>query len=98
MYRCGFAGSQQAYNRLFIVLYWVSDCLTNQRYLMGDSITEASVRLFTTLARFDSIYHAHFKCNRRKLSAVPLLWSYARDLFQTPCFGDTVDFGQVRHH
>ena len=69
-----------------------------QRYLMGDSITEADVRLFTTLARFDAVYHGHFKCNRQKLSEMPVLWAYARDLFQTPGFGDTTDFHQIKRH
>ena len=102
VYRCGFAGTQQAYeaayDRLFTALDWVSDRLTNQRYLVGDTITEADVRLFTTLARFDPVYHGHFKCNRCKLSEMPVLWAYARDLFQTPGFGDTVDFVQIKQH
>lgn len=102
VYRCGFAGSQQAYeaayDRLFAGLDWVSDRLAGQRYLSGDSITEADVRLFTTLVRFDPVYHGHFKCNRCKLSEMPVLWAYARDLFQTPGFGDTVDFDQIKRH
>lgn len=102
VYRCGFAGSQQAYDaaydRLFDALDWVSDRLAGQRYLVGDTITEADVRLFTTLARFDPVYHGHFKCNRSKLSEMPVLWAYARDLFQTPGFGDTVDFVQIKQH
>ena len=69
-----------------------------RRYLVGDSITEADVRLFTTLARFDAVYHGHFKCNRHKLTEMPVLWAYARDLFQTPGFGDTVDFAQIKRH
>ena len=72
--------------------------LTNQRYLVGDTITEADVRLFTTLARFDPVYHGHFKCNRHKLAEMPVLWAYARDLFQTPGFGDTIDFVQIKQH
>lgn len=88
VYRCGFAGSQdaydKAYDRLFTALDWLSERLENQRYLVGDTITEADVRLFTTLARFDPVYHGHFKCNRNKLSESPVLWAYARDLFQTP--------------
>ncbi|MFV0496186.1 glutathione S-transferase family protein [Mycobacterium sp.] len=102
VYRCGFAGSQQAYDtaydRLFAALAWVSDRLADQRYLVGDTITEADVRLFTTLVRFDPVYHGHFKCNRTKLSEMPVLWAYARDLFQTPGFGDTVDFVQIKRH
>ncbi|WP_236738564.1 glutathione S-transferase C-terminal domain-containing protein, partial [Mycobacteroides abscessus] len=69
-----------------------------QRYLVGDTITEADIRLFTTLARFDSVYHGHFKCNRSKLTEMPTLWAYARDLFQTPGFGDTIDFVQTKQH
>jgi putative glutathione S-transferase len=65
---------------------------------MGDTITEADVRLFTTLARFDPVYHGHFKCNRQKLTEFPALWAYARDLFQTPGFGDTIDFPQIKEH
>jgi glutathionyl-hydroquinone reductase len=102
VYRCGFAGSQDAYEaayeRLFTALDWVNARLRTQRYLMGDSITEADVRLFTTLVRFDPVYHGHFKCNRQKLSEFGALWGYARDLFQTPGFGDTVDFVQIKRH
>jgi putative glutathione S-transferase len=102
VYRCGFAGSQQAYesayDRLFTALDWLEERLTGRRYLVGDTITEADVRLFTTLARFDPVYHGHFKCNREKLSEFPALWAYARDLFQTPGFGDTVDFTQIKQH
>ena len=102
VYRCGFAGSQEAYDkaydRLFTALDWLSERLSGQRYLVGDTITEADVRLFTTLARFDAVYHGHFKCNRSKLSEMPVLWAYARDLFQTPGFGDTTDFAQIKQH
>ena len=91
-------GNVKAYDRLFTALDWVSDRLANQRYLVGDTITEADVRLFTTLARFDPVYQGHFKCNRSKLSEMPVLWAYARDLFQTPGFGDTVDFVQIKQH
>lgn len=102
VYRCGFAGSQQAYDkaysRLFTALDWLSERLVDRRYLMGDTITEADIRLFTTLARFDAVYHGHFKCNRQKLSEMPVLWAYARDLFQTPGFGDTTDFPQIKEH
>lgn len=102
VYRCGFAGSQHAYSaayhRLFAALDWVSARLARQRYLVGDTITEADVRLFATLARFDPVYHGHFKCNRRKLAEMEVLWAYARDLFQTPGFGDTIDFVQIKQH
>ncbi|MFF0229115.1 glutathione S-transferase family protein [Micromonospora sp. NPDC005252] len=102
VYRCGFAGSQEAYDkayhRLFDRLDWLTERLTDQRYLVGDTITEADVRLFTTLVRFDPVYHGHFKCNRQKLSEMPVLWAYARDLFQTPGFGDTIDFDHIKRH
>ena len=102
VYRCGFAGTQRAYDeayrRLFDRLDWLEQRLTSQRYLVGDTITEADVRLFTTLARFDPVYHGHFKCNRNKLSEMPALWAYARDLFQTPGIGDTLDFVHIKLH
>lgn len=102
VYRCGFAGSQEAYNkayqRLWDALDWVEERLATRRYLMGDHITEADVRLFTTLVRFDPVYFGHFKCNRQPLTTMPNLWGYARDLFQTPGFGDTVDFQQIKEH
>ncbi|VTR76852.1 glutathione S-transferase family protein [Cellulomonas hominis] len=102
VYRCGFAGSQEsydrAYRRLFSRLDQLSERLAGQRYLVGDTITEADVRLFTTLVRFDAVYHGHFKCNRSKLTEMPVLWAYARDLFQTPGFGDTVDFDHIKRH
>jgi glutathionyl-hydroquinone reductase len=102
VYRCGFAGRQssyeRAYDRLFNALDRLEERLTGRRYLVGDHVTEADVRLFTTLARFDAVYHGHFKCNRNKLVEMPALWGYARDLFQTPGFGDTIDFTQVKQH
>ncbi len=102
VYRCGFAGSQEAYDRAYTRLFdrldALSERLSTQRYLVGDTITEADVRLFTTLARFDAVYHGHFKCNRSTLSAMPVLWAYARDLFTTPGFGDTIDFPQIKEH
>ncbi|ROT32934.1 glutathione S-transferase family protein [Micromonospora sp. HM5-17] len=102
VYRCGFAGSQEAYtkayHRLFDRLDWLSERLERRRYLVGDTITEADVRLFTTLVRFDAVYHGHFKCNRQKLTEMPVLWAYARDLFQTPGFGDTIDFTHIKRH
>jgi glutathionyl-hydroquinone reductase len=102
VYEAGFAGEQrayeEAYTRLFERLDWLEERLSTQRYLVGDTITEADIRLFTTLVRFDAVYHGHFKCNRDQLVAFPALWAYARDLFQTPGFGDTVDFDHVKRH
>ncbi|MFE5615731.1 glutathione S-transferase family protein [Streptomyces sp. NPDC056524] len=102
VYKCGFARSQEAYGtayqRLWDRLDWLEERLTSRRYLVGDTITEADVRLFPTLVRFDAVYHGHFKCNRQKLTELPALWAYARDLFQTPGFGDTIDFDQIKAH
>ncbi|MEJ8640876.1 glutathione S-transferase C-terminal domain-containing protein [Streptomyces sp. MS1.HAVA.3] len=102
VYEAGFAGTQEAYAdayaRLFARLDRLSARLERSRYLVGDGITEADVRLFTTLVRFDAVYHGHFKCNRQKLAEMPVLWAYARDLFQTPGFGDTVDFEHIKRH
>jgi putative glutathione S-transferase len=102
VYRCGFASSQEAYDaaygRLWTALDWLEERLTHRRFLMGEGITEADVRLFTTLVRFDAVYHGHFKCNRQKLTELPALWRYARELFQTAGFGDTVDFDQIKQH
>ena len=102
VYRAGFASSQEAYEgacrRLFARLDWLSDHLSRHRYLVGDTLTEADVRLFPTLLRFDAVYHGHFKCNLLKLTEMPVLWAYARDLFQTPGFGDTVDFVHIKQH
>ncbi|UKD54549.1 glutathione S-transferase C-terminal domain-containing protein [Amycolatopsis sp. FU40] len=102
VYKAGFATSQEAYEEAYRALFsrldWLSERLAGQRYLVGDTITEADVRLFTTLVRFDAVYHGHFKCNRQKLTEMPVLWAYARDLFQTPGFGDTIDFGQIKEH
>ena len=102
VYRAGFAASQaayeHAYDALFARLDLLSARLADRRYLMGGSITEVDVRLFTTLVRFDAAYHGHFKCNRHKLSELPVLWAYARDLFAQPGFGDTVDFDHIKRH
>ncbi len=102
VYKSGFASSQaaheEAYDVLFARLDWLEERLTNQRYLVGDTITQADIRLWTTLVRFDAVYHNHFKCNRNKLSEMPVLWAYARDLFQTPGFGDMIDFDNIKAH
>ncbi|GAA4603139.1 glutathione S-transferase C-terminal domain-containing protein [Actinoallomurus liliacearum] len=102
VYMAGFSRDQEAYeghvHRLFERLDALSERLEDRRYLVGDTITEADIRLFVTLVRFDAVYHGHFKCNRRKLTELPVLWAYARDLFQTPGFGDTVDFDHIKRH
>ena len=102
VYRCGFAGSQEAYDaaydRLWTAMDWLEARLADRRYLMGEALTEADVRLFTTLARFDPVYHGHFKCNRNKLSEMPALGDYARRLYKLPAFGDNTDFEQIKRH
>jgi glutathionyl-hydroquinone reductase len=102
VYRSGFASTQDAYDAaygaLFARLDWLAGRLATRRYLVGDTITEADIRLWPTLVRFDAVYHGHFKCNRSKLSEMPVLWAYARDLYQTPGFGDTIDFAQTKQH
>ena len=102
VYKCGFASSQaayqQAYQALFARLDELSEHLSTQRYLVGDTITEVDIRLWVTLVRFDAVYHGHFKANRQKLTEMPVLWAYSRDLFQTPGFGDTIDFDQIKQH
>ncbi len=102
VYRCGFAGSQAsydaAYEQLWAALDVLEERLAPRRYLMGPSITEADVRLYPTLVRFDPVYFGHFKCNRQLLDTMPNLWGYARDLFTTPGFGDTNDFVQIKEH
>lgn len=102
VYRCGFAGTQEAYDdaydRLFTALDWLEERLAHSRYLMGGTVTEADVRLFTTLVRFDPVYHGHFKCNRQKLTEFTNLWGYARDLYQSPGFGENVRFDQIKDH
>ena len=102
VYEAGFATSQKAYEKAYAKVFarmdWLSHRLADQRFMVGEIITEADVRLFTTLVRFDVVYHGHFKCNRNKLTEMPVLWAYARDLFQTPGFGDTTDFVQIKQH
>ncbi|HWL29516.1 MAG TPA: glutathione S-transferase family protein, partial [Burkholderiaceae bacterium] len=91
VYKVGFATDQEVYEdevrKLFASLDELDTLLGSRRYLLGDRNTEADWRLFTTLIRFDAVYHGHFKCNRSKLSEMDVLWAYARDLFQTPGFG-----------
>ena len=102
VYRSGFASSQEAYDaavhELFETMDWLESRLGETRYLMGDRITEADWRLFTTLVRFDAVYHGHFKCNRRRLVDYPNLWAYARELYQWPGVAQTVDFWHIRRH
>jgi putative glutathione S-transferase len=102
VYKSGFAATQEAYetavDALFARLDWIEARLAQQRFLVGSNITEADIRLFTTLARFDAVYHGHFKCNIRRLIDYPNLWGYARDLYQHPGFGETVNFDHIKRH
>ena len=102
VYRCGFATSQEAYDAaigpLFDTLDWLEDRLSINRYLMGDKITEADWRLFTTLVRFDSVYHLHFKCNRKRIVDYPNLWGYTRELYQWPGVAETVNLTHIVRH
>ncbi|GII58001.1 glutathione-dependent reductase [Planotetraspora thailandica] len=102
VYRCGFATSQEAYDAavtdLFATLGELEDRLADRRYLFGEAVTEADVRLWVTLARFDSVYVTHFKANLRRLVDYPNLWRYARDLYQNPAFGGSTDFDHIKRH
>ncbi|HWG62720.1 MAG TPA: glutathione S-transferase family protein [Streptosporangiaceae bacterium] len=102
VYRCGFATSQQAYEEAVAALFGTLDQLeqrlATRRYLFGDSITEADVRLWVTLARFDAVYVTHFKANLRRLVDYPNLWAYARDLYQQPPFRETTNFDHIKRH
>jgi len=102
VYKAGFAASQAAYEAAVLALFarldWLEARLAQQRFLLGAQLTEADIRLFTTLVRFDAVYFGHFKCNLRRLVDYPHLWGYARDLFQRPGFGETVDFDQIKRH
>lgn len=102
VYRSGFASSQEAYDeavtQLFDTMDWLEERLSANRYLMGEQVTEADWRLFTTLARFDAVYHGHFKCNRKRLIDSPNLWAYARELYQWPAVAETVNFDHIVNH
>ncbi|MEO0829430.1 MAG: glutathione S-transferase family protein [Pseudomonadota bacterium] len=102
VYKSGFATTQEAYaaavHPLFDSLDWLEERLSRQRYLVGESVTEADWRLFTTLVRFDAVYHLHFKCNRRRSIDYPNLWAYARELYQWPGVAETVNFDHIVRH
>ena len=102
VYKSGFATTQEAYDRavgpLFDSLDWVEDRLSQSRYLVGDTITEADWRLWTTLVRFDMVYHQHFKCNRKRIIDYPSLWAYTRELYQWPGVAETVNMDHIVRH
>jgi putative glutathione S-transferase len=100
VYRCGFARTQAAYTAACTLLFDTLDAidahLSDQRYLCGDTLTLADVRLFTTLVRFDAVYHGLFKCDRRRIREYAHLWPYARDLYQQPGVAETCDLDIIR--
>jgi glutathionyl-hydroquinone reductase len=102
VYRAGFATTQDAYHEavtsLFATLDELEARLDRRRFLLGEALTEADVRLWVTLARFDSVYYSHFKCNLRRLTDYPNLWAYARDLYAIPAFRDTTHFDHIKRH
>lgn len=102
VYRCGFARSQEAYDeavqQLFEHLDKVEGILSKSRYLTGSNFTEADIRLFTTLVRFDWVYQVHFKCNKKKLTQYPNIWGYTRDIYQSWGIGETVDREHIIKH
>ncbi|EJN60749.1 glutathione S-transferase family protein [Halogranum rubrum] len=102
VYRAGFAGSQDAYDRavgeLFDALDHYEEVLSEQRYLAGDVLTEADLAMFATLVRFDHVYHTHFKCNRRAIHEYPNLWNYTKELYQLPGIAQTVNVEHIVEH
>lgn len=102
VYRCGFAQTQTAYDHalkaLFVALDRVEGILSRQTYLCGEVLTEADVRLFTTLIRFDAVYHTHFKCNRKLISQYPAMHRFMAALYHLPGVAETVDMDQIRFH
>lgn len=102
VYKAGFATSQAAYEEAFTALFaeldGLEDRLAGQRYLCGSALTEADIRLFTTLVRFDAVYVGHFKCNRQRIADYPNLSNYLRDLYALPGVSETVNFDQIKRH
>lgn len=102
VYKAGFAKSQAAYEEavapLFETLDWLDERLSQSRFLCDETFTEADIRLFTTLVRFDSVYHGHFKCNIRRLIDYRNLWAYTRDIYQMPGITPTVNFLHIKRH
>ncbi|AOR63789.1 glutathione S-transferase family protein [Pectobacterium wasabiae] len=102
VYKAGFATTQSAYDEaattVFAALSDLEAILAKQRYLTGEQLTEADLRLWTTLIRFDPVYHTHFKCDKYRLSDYPNLFGFLRDIYQMPGIADTVDMAHIRHH
>ncbi len=102
VYRAGFARSQEAYEAavapLFATLDWLDERLSSRHFLVGEALSEADIRLYTTLIRFDAVYHGHFKCNLRRILDYPDLSAYLRRLYDLPAFGGTTDLFHIKHH
>ncbi|KAL0491360.1 glutathionyl-hydroquinone reductase YqjG [Acrasis kona] len=102
VYKSGFATKQEPYEEAFDALFKsldrLEDILSKNKYLTGDSLTEADVRLFTTLIRFDPVYFGHFKCNKRQLQSYPNLWNYTKHLYQIPEIKETIHFDHIKSH
>ncbi len=102
VYKCGFATTQEAYDEAVVALFdaldWLEERLSGRRWLVGDAMTEADVRLFTTLIRFDAVYHGHFKCNRRRIADYPRLDALTRRVYAVPGVAPTVHFDHIRWH
>ncbi|ELY91016.1 glutathione S-transferase family protein [Natrialba taiwanensis] len=102
VYRAGFATEQEPYDKaiddLFSALEHWNDVLEEQRYLAGDRLTEADIAMFTTLIRFDQVYHTHFMCNAKAIHEFSALWPYLRDLYQTPGVAETVNMSHIKEH
>lgn len=102
VYRCGFATTQEAYEEAYLLLFSALDrvesILKTKRYLIGDTITEADWRLYTTLIRFDEVYYSHFKCNKKRIEDYPNLSAYRRELYQWPGVAETTNFRHIKRH
>ena len=102
VYKAGFATKQEVYEEevaaLFAALDQMEERLAGQDYLVGNRLTEADIRLFTTLVRFDSVYFGHFKCNLKPLTAYPKLWAYTKRIYQLPGMAQTVNFDHIKRH
>lgn len=102
VYKAGFATTQEAYeeavNDVFGALERIEKILESQRYLVGDTLTEADWRLFTTLIRFDAVYYGHFKCNIKRIADYPNIFAYMRELYQIPGIAETVNFDHIKRH
>ena len=102
VYKAGFATSQSAYDeavaQVFDTLDWLEELLSRQRYLAGTQLTEADIRLFTTLVRFDEVYHGHFKCNRRRIVDYPNVWAFTREMYQLSGVAETVNMEHIKRH